>query len=71
MTSYCLRFSAYGTRRFETLGTDEEGWTPARAAAELRKVLALVDAGVWCPDGDRSVARDLDPDVTFAVYAGE
>jgi hypothetical protein len=42
-----------------------------RAAAELRKVLALVEAGVWRPDGDRSVARDLDPDVTFGAYAGE
>jgi hypothetical protein len=71
LTSFCLRFSAYGTRRFETLGTDEDGWTPARAAAELRKVLSLVEAGVWRPDEELSVARALDPDVTFGVYAAE
>ena len=36
LTSFALRFRAYGQRRFVTLGTDEDGWTPKRAAAELR-----------------------------------
>jgi hypothetical protein len=71
LTSFCLRFRAYGARRFVTLGTEEEGWTPARAHAELRKVLALVEAGVWRPEDVATARLTLDPGVRFETYAAE
>jgi integrase len=37
---WALRFTAYGKRRFVTLG--DEGWTREKAEAELRHVLADV-----------------------------
>jgi hypothetical protein len=71
LTSFCLRFRAYGARRFVTLGTEEKGWTPARAHAELRKVLALVEAGVWRPEDVATARLTLDPGVRFETYAAE
>ena len=47
--TYALRFTAYGRRRYMTLGTRGEGWTPARADAELQNVLADVRRGIWQP----------------------
>jgi hypothetical protein len=35
-TSYALRFTAYGERRYQTLGTTEEGWNRAHAEDELQ-----------------------------------
>ena len=55
LTSFALRFRAYGQRRFVTLGTDEDGWTPKRAAAELRNTLARVDAGIWQPEQSQPI----------------
>ena len=55
LTSFALRFRAYGQRRFVTLGTDEDGWTPKRAAAELRNTLARVDAGIWRPEESQPI----------------
>lgn len=46
---WAIRFRAYGKRRYVTLGTAEEGWSRARAEAELRHVLADVERGIWQP----------------------
>jgi integrase len=46
---FALRFSAYGRRRYLTLGLECEGWTPERAQEELENVLADVRRGLWVP----------------------
>jgi integrase len=46
---FALRFSAYGRRRYLTLGLECEGWTPERAQEELEDVLADVRRGLWVP----------------------
>ncbi|MFY9488866.1 MAG: site-specific integrase, partial [Solirubrobacterales bacterium] len=48
-TSYALRFTAYGKRRYVTVGTREDGMTPERADRELQHVLADVERGIWQP----------------------
>ena len=51
-TTFTLRFRALGRRWNIRLGTEEDGWTEARASKELAKQLALVEAGVWTPPSD-------------------
>ncbi|HWC49696.1 MAG TPA: site-specific integrase [Solirubrobacterales bacterium] len=46
---FALRFSAYGRRRYLTLGLECEGWTTERAQEELENVLADVRRGLWVP----------------------
>lgn len=45
--TFALRFRASGQRQYVTLGTADEGWTRARAEAELANVLADVRRGIW------------------------
>jgi integrase len=47
--SWAIRFTAYGKRRTVSLGTPDEGWTRAKAEAELRHTLADVERGIWQP----------------------
>ncbi len=47
--SWAIRFTAYGKRRYVSLGRPEEDWDRQRAEAELRHVLADVDRGIWRP----------------------
>jgi len=44
---FALRFSAYGERRYVTLGRTQDGWTRPGAEEELANVLALVRRGIW------------------------
>ena len=44
---YALRFTAYGKRRYVTLGGAGDGWDRDRAEAELLNVLADVRRGRW------------------------
>jgi integrase len=44
---WAIRFRAYGKRHMLTLGTSEEGWSRRRAEAELQRVLAEVELGIW------------------------
>lgn len=57
---FALRFSAYGRRRYLTLGFESDGWTEARAEEELANVLADVRRGLWMPPhrggGERAAA---------------
>jgi hypothetical protein len=46
---FALRFRAAGERQFETLGSEDEGWTSSRAEEELKNRLAQVRLGVWQP----------------------
>ena len=67
---YALRFSAYGKRRYITLGTAEDGWGRERAEAELRGVLADVERGIWQPHEPEPV--EAPPDVpTFHEFASQ
>ena len=56
-TIYALRFRAYGERHYQTLGGETEGWTRSRARAELKRVMADVERGVWASPLRRSHAR--------------
>ncbi len=46
---FALRFTAAGKRRYQTLGSPEEGWSEVRAQKELERVLEDVRAGTWQP----------------------
>ncbi len=67
--TFALRFRAYGRRRFVTLGGAAEGWTRAKAEAELRHVLADVERGRWAPDFARAVEAPTSP--TFHEFASD
>ena len=69
-TSYALRFTAYKVRRFDTLGTDTEGWTRDRAEAELQGVMADVRRGIWTPPSPAvALAPAPTDDPTFHEFA--
>jgi len=64
-----LRFRAYGRRHFVTLGGAADGWTRAKAEAELRHVLADVERGIWVPDTERAAVAPASP--TFHEFASD
>ncbi len=68
--SWAIRFTAYGKRRFVTLGRPDDGWNRQRAEAELRHVLADVERGLWRPsETGRSAGPQETP--TFHEFASE
>jgi integrase len=67
-TSWALRFSAYGKRRFITLGTEAEGWDRKRAEEELAFILAKVKRGEWQPE-ERPVLEEPEEEITFHEFA--
>jgi integrase len=62
-----LRFTAYGKRRYETLGEVSE----AEAQRVLRHVLADVERGTWQPRKEIEAAAEPDPVPTFHQFASE
>lgn len=72
---YALRFSAYGKRRYLTLGFERDGWTRERAEEELANVLADVRRGIWTPprkgSGDESEAPQRAEAPLFGAFARE
>jgi integrase len=69
VTSYALRFRAYGKRQFVHLGYAPI-WTRRRAEEELANVLADVRRGLWAPPEQSAPAPP--PEVpTFHVFASE
>src|SRR4030088_2250150 len=71
-TTVAIRFIAGDKRRFQTLGTMEQGWTRARAHAELQNVLADVRRGIWTPPKPtQEPVREVDQDPTFHEFASE
>jgi integrase len=70
--AYALRFTAYGKRRYLTLGTEAEGWTRDRAEAELQNVQADVRRGRWTPPSPNvALAPEPTDDPTFREFASE
>jgi integrase len=66
--SWALRFTAYGKRRFVTLG--REGWNRQRAEEELANVLADVRRGIWQP-GETAPAPEPEGEPTFHEFAAD
>jgi integrase len=62
-----LRFTAYGKRRYVSLGTVTAG----EAGRELRHVLADVERGTWTTQADVEAPPEPDPIPTFHQYAEE
>ena len=46
---FALRFRVGGSRRYETLGTSEDGWNRRRAEDELAAVMGAIRTGTWRP----------------------
>ncbi len=66
-----LRFRAYGTRRYVTLGYREEGWTRAKAELELQNALADVRRGIWQPPQPVTPPPEPTVEPTFHVFASQ
>lgn len=60
--SFALRFLAYGERCYQTLGSERDGWTKAKAQVELQNVLADVRRGLWVPPDRRIRPTNTDGD---------
>ena len=67
---WALRFTAYGKRRYVTLGGQADGWTRDRAEAELQNVMADVRRGLWSPP-TRVVEVSVHTEPTFHEFASE
>jgi len=68
---WALRFTAYGERRYVTLGDEADGWTESKARAELDATLALVRVGRWQPDEPVAPPPAPVEDPTFHAFASE
>lgn len=66
---FALRFPAYGSRQYVTLGTAAEGWNRPKAEDELANVLADVRRGIWTPSAPP--VGEAPPDPTFHEFASE
>ena len=66
--TFALRFRAYGKRRYLTLGSAVDGWTPARAKEELANVMADVRRGIWKPP---EPTMTVEEEPTFHQFASE
>jgi integrase len=65
-TVYAVKFTAYGQRRYVTLGTSADGWNRDRALRELAYVLAQVERRAWQPPAPAGPAED---DPSLHVFA--
>src|ERR1700730_12409900 len=68
--TFALRFSVFGKRQYVTLASRREGWSQARAEAELANVLADVRRGIWRPAEPEPIAAPREIP-TFWVFASE
>ena len=69
-SAYAIRFRAYGRREYLTLGSSVDGWTEAKAEAELANVLADVRRGIWKPEvAETAPAAPID--LSFHEFASE
>jgi len=67
LRTYWLRITVDGRRQRVRLGTDRDGWTPARAQVELEEQIKVVQAGTWTVPEHPAAGDDVDP--TFRAYA--
>jgi integrase len=70
-TVVALRFRAYGSRRYVTLGYREQGWTHAKAELELQNVLADVRRGIWRSPEPVTPSPEPTAEPTFHAFASE
>jgi integrase len=70
ITSYALRFRAYGQRRFVHLGYSP-AWTRRRAEQEMADVLADVRRGLWRPPEDTQEPESPTKMPTLHEFASE
>jgi hypothetical protein len=70
-TVYALRVHAAGARRYETLGTAEEGWNRRRAEDELASIMAAVRAGTWQPRQVEQAPATVSETPNFHQFASE
>ena len=68
---FALRFSAYGKRRYLTLGRPEDGWTLVRAERELAAVLRDVELGTWKPSQPDPAPQPPEEDVYFLPFSAD
>jgi integrase len=72
---FALRFTAYGVRRYITLGFERDGWNYERAEEELANIMADVRRGIWVPPKKKKSKRpqkeeETDPAVpVFGPFA--
>ncbi len=69
-TTYQLRFNANGRRQYLTLGSAANGWTHAKAQAELENVIADVRRGIWTPP-EPEPAPVVEQDPTFHEFSSD
>jgi len=69
--TYALRFTAYGRRQYLTLGNAEDGWSRAKAGAELENVTADVRRGIWHPPEREPVVEAPRHEPTFHEFASQ
>lgn len=58
---FALRFTAYGERRYVSLGFERDGWTYERAETELANIMADVRRGIWVPSKKKNKSHRSDP----------
>lgn len=68
--TFALRFRAYGSRQYVTLGGVEDGWTQEKADRELAAVMRDVDRGKWRP-AQPDPAAPIAADPTFHEFASD
>src|SRR3954468_20087383 len=64
---FALRFTAYGQRRYVTLGSPAEGWGQARAGKEIENVLGVFRRAIGQPCVPPRVEPVVNP--TFHEFA--
>jgi integrase len=69
--TWAIRFRAYGSRHYVTLGSSKEGWTRQRAEEELANVLADVRRGTWRPPEPEPQPSEPEPEPTFHEFASD
>ncbi|MFP5364637.1 MAG: tyrosine-type recombinase/integrase [Thermoleophilia bacterium] len=67
LRTFWVRLTIDGRRNRVRLGTDRDGWTPARAQVELEEQIKAVRAGAWTRPEPPAATDDSDP--TFRMFA--
>ena len=69
--TFSARIRAYGERHYVRFGHSRDGWTRAKAEAELANILADVRRGLWVPEPATSIPEPPKREPTFHEFASE
>jgi integrase len=69
--TFSARIRAYGERHYVRFGHSRDGWTRARAEAELANILADVRRGLWVPEPATSIPEPPKSEPSFHEFASE